>query len=150
MSSTRLLLLAAVAMLLCTDGVWAQPYSRDERTLLLDHLDETFTPDGKTCTRPAVIQGTGDFTGGRPRAGTEFVQGKFGNALQFHGLTDMQYPSAGNINLAAGQVEFWVALDFDAEEQIKNPGLLSNQLFFTVVGPARTRMCITLKKRISA
>ena len=142
MSPTPLLLLAAVAMLLSTACVWAQPYSPDERTLLLDHLDETFTPDGKTCTRPAVIQRTGDFTGGRPRAGTEFVQGKFGNALQFHGLTDMQYPSAGNINLAAGQVEFWVALDFDATEQIKNPGLLSNQLFFTVVGPARTRMCI--------
>ena len=116
MPRTRLLLLTAVLILLCAASVCAQPYSPDERTLLLDHLDETFTPDGKTCTRPAAIQRTGDFTGGRPRAGTEFVQGKFGNALQFHGLTDMQYPSAGNINLAAGQVEFWVALDFDATE----------------------------------
>ena len=108
----------------------AQPYKPDSRTLLLDHLDETFVPDGKLMTRPEVGKPVGGMTGGRPMAGEAFVPGRFGNALEFHGLTKMDYPAGSNINLAAGLLEFWISLNFDAAEQMKNPGVLSNQLFW--------------------
>lgn len=128
--------LATLLALLFVTGLaaWAQPYQPDSRTLLLDHFDETFTPDGKLMTHPARAQAAGELTGGRPMAGLKFVPGKFGQALEFHGLTKMDYPSAGNINLSAGMLEFWVAFNFDAAEQIKNPGLLSNQMLLTVWG----------------
>lgn len=51
----------------------AQPYQANERTLLLDHLDDTFTPDGTVVTKPAVIKAAGDLTGGRIMKGPEFV-----------------------------------------------------------------------------
>ena len=47
----------------------AQPYTRDARTLLLDHLDETFTPDGQQQTTPAAVSAAGDWKGGRPGKG---------------------------------------------------------------------------------
>jgi len=120
--------------------VLAQPFLPDSRTLLLDHLDETFVPDGRRMTGPAIIRPAPDFTGGRPMTGLEFVPGKFGRALEFRGLTKMDYPAAGNLNLSAGSIEFWVALNFDAAEVKKAPGVLSNQLFVTVFGPGRSHV----------
>lgn len=118
-----------VMFLLCTVSILilprfgaGQPHQPTQRTLLLDHLDESFTPDGSRCTTPSVINPSGAFTGGRPRKGGQFVDGRFGKALQFHGLMDMRYPAQGNIDLSAGLAEFWVALNFDAEEVIKDPG----------------------------
>jgi len=121
---------------------WSQPYQSSDRTLLLDHLDEDFTPDGKLCTKPVAINPAGELSGGRPGQGGKFVEGRFGKALQFHGLMQMQYPAVGNINLSAGVVEFWAAFDFDAAEKIKDPGLLSNQLFFTAWGPGGSMVSI--------
>ncbi len=120
----------------------AQPFQPTDRTLLLDHFDEQFVPDGAQCTKPAVISAGADIAGGRPGKGGEFVQGVFGAALQFHKLMKMDYPAAGNIDLAAGVIGFWVALGFDAEELIKNPGKLSNQLFLTVWGPDASMACV--------
>jgi len=119
-----------------------QPYQPDERTLLLDHLDEDFVPDGQRCTKPAVITADGDFSGGRPTEGGQFTEGKFGKAFQFHGLMQMSYPAGGNLDLSAGSVEFWVALNFNAAEVKKDPGVLSNQLFFTVWGPGSSMVCL--------
>ncbi|MBU0607458.1 MAG: hypothetical protein KKI08_06200, partial [Armatimonadetes bacterium] len=133
--------LTAVASLLATVAL-AQPHQPDARTLLLDHLDETFVPDGKLMTKPEVGKPVDALTGGRPMTGTRFVPGKFGNALEFHGLTKMDYPAGPNLNLAAGLLEFWVALNFDAGEQIKAPGLLSNQMLATFWGPKGSDVCI--------
>ncbi len=124
---------SACGLLLWCGVVVAEPYPVDARTLLLDHLDDAFTPDGKLCTRPAKITATGDLTGGRPTAG-RFGPGCYGQALQMHGLMQMVYPAAGNLDPAAGQVDFDVAFHFDAAEQIKNPGKLSNQMFLTIWG----------------
>ncbi|NPV45410.1 MAG: hypothetical protein HPY69_00520 [Armatimonadetes bacterium] len=121
---------------------WSQPYARDARTLLLDHLDETFTPDGQRTTTPAAITASGDWKGGRPGRGGVFVLGKFGQALQFHGLMALDYPGPGNVNLSAGRLEFWVALDFNTAEVKKDPGVLSNQLFATIRGPGASQVCV--------
>lgn len=131
-------------LLVATSVSQAQPDVSGPRVLLRDPLDDTFTPDGKLCTHPAKITVSGDFTGGRPMGGTgaKFVPGKFGNALEMHGLMQMTYPSSGNINLAAGQADFWVAFNFDAAEVIKAPGKLSNQVFLTVWGPGASQACL--------
>ena len=50
------------------------------------------------------------------------MPGQFGPALQFHGLMALDYPGPGNINLSAGRLEFWVALDFNTVE-VKDPGV---------------------------
>ena len=121
---------------------FAQPFLPNDRTLLLDHFDEPFVPDGVQCTRPVVITALADLAGGRPGKGGTFVPGKFGNALQFHKLMKMDYPAPGNIDLGAGLAEFWVSLNFNAEEVIKNPGKLSNQLFLTVWGPESSMVCV--------
>lgn len=131
-----------ILIALATSTTVAQPYQPAERTLLLDHLDESFTPDGKLCTKPAVMKAAADFAGGRPGQGGQFVEGEFGKSLQFHGLMQMQYPAVGNINISAGVAEFWTALDFDAAEKVKDPGSLSNQLFFTARGPGGSMMCV--------
>jgi hypothetical protein len=131
----RTALLVLLPLVLLAACAWAQPYHREARTLLLDHLDETFVPDGKLYTHPEVAPAAGDPPGGRAMAGDKFVAGKFGQALEFHGLTKMDYPAGGSIDLSAGSLDFWVALNFDAAEVVKNPGKLSNQLFFTVWGP---------------
>ncbi len=120
----------------------AQPYEKTDRTLLLDHFDEDFVPDGTRCTRPAAIKPAGDHTGGRVGKDAKFVPGKFGSALQFHKLMQLQYPADGNLDLTAGVVEFWVALDFDAAEVVKHPGVLSNQLFLTVGQPGGSHVCV--------
>jgi len=144
MQSRLICLLAVTVPVLCAPAAHAQPYTPDARTLLLDHMDETFTPDGTQRTRPARITASGELTGGLPMGGTgaAFVPGKFGNALQMRGLMQMTYPSTGNIDVSAGQAEFWVAFDFDAAEVIKNPGNLSNQVFLTVWGPGASHACL--------
>jgi len=62
-----------------------QPLAADEHTLLLDHLDETFQPDGVKRTRPAVYAArrnppstTG---GGTPSPEASFVPVKFGQGI---------------------------------------------------------------------
>lgn len=49
-----------------------KPPTKEQDTLLLDHLDSEFTPDGRRRTRAS----------GLPSAGTHFVEGRFGQALQ--------------------------------------------------------------------
>jgi hypothetical protein len=51
-----------------------QPLAADAQTLLLDHLDEGFKPDGRRATTPA--RGKGGVV-----AGGGFYEGKFGRAL---------------------------------------------------------------------
>ena len=55
-----------------------QPLQVDEHTLLLDHLDGTFQPDGAKPTNP--VKGVP----GRPSTGSSFVDGKFGKALALY------------------------------------------------------------------
>ncbi len=58
------------------------PFAADEHTLLLDHLDDRFTPDGQDAeTRAEVISGLSGELGGIPSIGATFVQGKFGSAV---------------------------------------------------------------------
>ena len=38
----------------------AQPYAKTDRTLLFDHFDEGFVPDGTRCTRPEAMKPVGD------------------------------------------------------------------------------------------
>lgn len=135
----------AVALLLANlvvAALWAQPYSRDERTLLLDHLDDRFTPDGKAQTTPAAITPSADWKGGRITKGPVFGPGKFGGGLVMHGLSSLDYPAPGNVNLSAGKLEFWVALSFNTAEVRKNPGVLSNQCFWTLRGPGLTSISL--------
>lgn len=136
MNGNRTSLLAVVLLAAAASPCAAQPYTNTERTLLLDHFDEDFVPDGVRCTSPAVMKSASKLSGGRPGKGGQFVPGKFGKALQFHQLMRLQYPAVGNIDLSAGVAEFWVALDFDAAETIKNPGVLRNQLFLSIDGSA--------------
>ena len=136
MHSARTAALALLALVLAPLIAAAQdaPFTPDERTLLLDHLEDTFTPDGVLCTKPEVITPAGDFTGGRPMAGCEFVEGKLGGAFQFHGLTAMQYPAAGNIDLTAGQLDFWMRYGFEPD-LAKVPAIHRNQLLFQLDPP---------------
>jgi hypothetical protein len=48
------LLLAATV---CAFAQPLEPHQPTERTLLLDHFDDPFEPDGKLMTAPAVIAG---------------------------------------------------------------------------------------------
>jgi hypothetical protein len=140
------MLRACLVTLLCSSVVasvaTAQPYTRDDRTLLLDHLDDSFTPDGQLCTRPDAIKAAGDWSGGRPDKGCQFVPARFGSGLQLRGLAQLAYPAPGNLNLSAGNLEFWVALSFDTAEVKKNPGVLSNQLFCTIWGTGGSSVCV--------
>jgi hypothetical protein len=137
-----LFLFVALTLFCALPATNAQPFSVNERTLLLDHLDETFVPDGAKVTTPAAIKAVGDWSGARITKGPEFVPAKFGNGLQFHGLTKMDYPVPGNIDLSAGSIDFWVALNFDAEEVSKKPGNLSNQSFWILRGPGRSMVSL--------
>ena len=59
------------------------PFQIDPQTLLLDHLDATFRPDGEDAeTRAEVISGKSGELGGVPSLGCRFVAGRFGSALQ--------------------------------------------------------------------
>ena len=142
MSGSRNSLLGITIFLAVACPCGAQPFQNTERTLLLDHLDEDFRPDGVRCTSPAVIKAALILTGGRPGKGGRFVPGKFGSALQFHKLMRLEYPAGGNIDLSAGMAEFWLALNFDAAEVVKNPGLLRNQLFLTIDGSGGSSLCV--------
>lgn len=142
MRFSHALLFVVCAFLCARSFANAQPYQANERTLLLDHLDETFTPDGAKITKPAVIKAADDWSGGRITQASEFVAGKFGNGLQFHGLSKMDYPVPGNIDLSASSLDFWVALNFDAEEVSKNPDSLSNQSFWILRGPGRSMVSL--------
>ena len=120
----------------------------DRRTLLLDHLDAEFVPDGKLCTEPTVMQPAGAHAGGRPMKGGRFVPGRLGKALEFSGPMNMVYPGAGNIDRRAGALSFWVAQKFDAAALEKGPpSELRNQLFVTVQDRYRNRVVVysTLK-----
>jgi hypothetical protein len=58
-------------------------FKKDALTLLLDHLDEVFRPDGEDAeTRAEVISGVSGELGGVPSFGCRFVPGKFGTGLQ--------------------------------------------------------------------
>lgn len=61
----------------------AEPFRPDADTLLLDHLDDAFRPDGEDGqTRAAVVSGRSDELGGTPSIGCRFVAGRFGKALE--------------------------------------------------------------------
>ena len=58
-------------------------YQPDADTLLLDHLDDAFKPDGEDAeTTPPVVSGKSGELGGTPSIGCKFVAGKFGKGLQ--------------------------------------------------------------------
>ncbi|MGQ9731093.1 MAG: glycoside hydrolase domain-containing protein [Candidatus Zipacnadales bacterium] len=56
----------------------SQPLTADEHTLLLDHLDDVFEPNGHRTTTP--VKGTP----GTPSVGSRFVEGRFGHALALY------------------------------------------------------------------
>jgi hypothetical protein len=59
------------------------PFQRDPQTLLLDHLDGPFRPDGEDAeTRAEVVSGRSGELGGVPSLGCRFIAGKFGRGLQ--------------------------------------------------------------------
>ncbi len=144
---------AKLAMVLClalivpampaANADLASPAQPTPRTLLLDRFDEPFTPDGALMTSPVVIKAAAGLTGGRPMAGGEFREGKFGKAFRFHDVMRMVYPAEGNVNPSAGAVEFWVAYNFDPQAKPPLPGKnVSNQVFFTIFGPGHSSVCI--------
>jgi len=59
----------------------SRPPEADEHTLLLDHLDEAFQPDGERRTRPAKAAGG---IGGVPDGAASFEPVKFGNGLRLY------------------------------------------------------------------
>ncbi|MCD6359370.1 MAG: hypothetical protein J7M38_00815, partial [Armatimonadetes bacterium] len=130
----RLTAAALLALVLCP--VWAQdaPPLPTARTLLLDHFDEEFVPDGRLMTSPEVITPAGAFTGGRAMTGCEFVPGRFGRAFRFHGETALPYPTVGNVDLTAGEVSFWMQYGFEPD-LAKVPNTLRNQLLFHLDPP---------------
>ena len=69
------------------------PYQDDPHALLLLHLD-------------------GDYEGVQGEAGTangtSFTSGKFGQGVLIDATDTLTYPTAGNLNQAAGTIEFWV------------------------------------------
>ncbi len=59
------------------------PFTADPQTLLLDHLDENFRPDGENAeTRAEVCSGGCGELGGTPSIGCRVVKGRFGSAMQ--------------------------------------------------------------------
>ncbi len=138
MLNRRSLLPIVIAAIAIATGAWAQPGPAQpgDRTLLLDHLDESFVPDGTLMTTPEIIAPAGDFTGGRPMAGCEFVPGKFDRAFQFHGLTNISYPTPGNVDLTAGEVNFWMAYGFEPD-LAKVPSIHRNQFLFQLDAPGQ-------------
>lgn len=133
------LLLAAGAVAF---GQPLEPHQPGERTLLLDRFDTPFEPDGALMTAPEVITPAGEHTGGRPMAGGEFVDGRFGKAYRFHGKTAMYYPAAGNIDLSAGSVSFWLQLGFEPQHPNLMPSEMRNQLYFHVDPPGSAIMSV--------
>ena len=69
------------------------------------------------------------------------MPGKFGGALQFHGPMSLDYPTAGNVDISAGSVDFWVALSEDSAV-IKNDPKLPNQLLWTLGGPGTSTVSV--------
>jgi hypothetical protein len=58
-------------------------FRKDRATLLLDHLDEKFRPDGEAAeTRAEVCSGHSGELGGIPSIGCRVVKGRFGLAVQ--------------------------------------------------------------------
>ncbi len=111
--------------------------------LLLDHLEESFAPDGRRCTHPATITADGAMSGGRPSKGTRFVPGKTGSCLEFSGMSWLDYPVTGNLSLSAGSLSFRTAFNFDAAAaRKKGTSEMRNQLFLTIRGKGRTRLSI--------
>ena len=143
------LVLTSIGAGMCALSTGAEPHQPDRHTLLLDSLDEAFTPDGSRCSRPAVITPAGEYTGGRPMKGGRFVPGRFGNTFEMEGLMNVVYPGTGNIDPSAGSLSFWVAHKFDAPAIQQNPPAeLRNQLYATVLDRRRNRVVIysTLKQ----
>jgi hypothetical protein len=136
MSGRAIISLAAICILAAplTAQPLDGPYQPDERTLLLDHFDQDFVPDGKLMTTPEIVTAAGDFTGGRIMTGCEFVEGKFANALRFHGLAKLSYPAAGNVDLTAGQVDFWMRYGFEPDLS-KVLAIHRNQFLFQLDPP---------------
>lgn len=61
-------------------------FRRDPQTLLLDHLDARFRPDGEDAeTRAEQVSGKSGELGGVPSLGCQFVEGRFGSGLQIAG-----------------------------------------------------------------
>ncbi len=150
--------LLSVALLVATlIPVTAQPTTpppADARTLLLDRFDEDFVPDGQRMTSPTVIVPAGEHTGGRLVTGGEtpieqsgeFIEGRFGQAFQFHGMTAMYYPVPGNIDVTAGAVEMWLRMGYEPVHPSQVESRYRNQLFLNIdpPGPARFIVYSTL------
>jgi streptogramin lyase len=81
----------------CTYG---GPYAADEHTLLLLHFD-------------------GDYAGLDSEAGaadgTDFLPAMFGQGVHIDGSDTLTYPTASNVSLAAGTIEFWGRMDDEGD-----------------------------------
>ncbi|MFH1970541.1 MAG: glycoside hydrolase domain-containing protein [Verrucomicrobiota bacterium] len=65
-------------------------FVKDDQTLVLDHFERRFRPDGEDAeTAATVISGKSGELGGVPSIGCKFVDGKFGSALQLAMLDPM-------------------------------------------------------------
>jgi len=104
------MLLVVLVVVFKTDCTSIQ--AGESHVLLLDHLDETFVPNGKIQTKG----------GGTPTEGARFVPGKFSNGLLVKGAK-LTYPPKGNINLEEGTIEMWVIPKFAPQDSIPNQEL---------------------------
>lgn len=82
----------------CTYG---GPYQPDDHTLLLLHLDGSYTGE----------QGEP----GTPN-GTTFEAGRYGQGVAFDAGDTLTYATAGNLNRTAGAIEFWLRPNWDGHD----------------------------------
>ena len=82
------------------------------KTLLLDHLDNKFAPDGKKKTTAQFANGRVNQPGGIAPVGSKFLPAKFGTGIECP-KGYLSYPALGNINLEQGTIEMWVKVNFD-------------------------------------
>jgi len=78
-----------------------QPYGDDNHSLLLLHLDGSYTG----------AQGeTGSATG------ASFEAGRFDQGVRVDGTDTLTYPTAGNLNRTQGSIEFWIKPDWNGDD----------------------------------
>lgn len=82
----------------CTYG---GPYEVDEHTLLLLHLDGSYTgAQGETGTP----------------AGTTFTSGRYNQGVAFDSGDTLTYATTGNLNRTEGSIEFWIRPDWNGKD----------------------------------
>jgi DNA-binding beta-propeller fold protein YncE len=99
----------------------AGPYEVDEQTLLLLHLDNSYTgAQGQ--------MGTAN--------GTEFVDGRYAQGVLIDEADTLTYATAGNLNRTQGAIEFWLKPNWPGND-------MENYVFFEVGDEWFNRLRIT-------